>query len=99
MEFTSIAKYHSIYKRLCFVHVKQFGAQLLDFYMENTLVRSEFSKEACNTWCYDGASVTRGSCSGEQKCAEERASLLLPALLLQPSLAHALLHAYQKSWV
>lgn len=58
------------------------------FYMENTLVRSEFSKEPCSTCCYDGTAVTRGSCWGEQKCAEGRASLLLPALLLQP---HALL--------
>jgi len=42
MEFTSIAKHHSIYKRLCFVHAKQSEALLLNFYTGNTLVRSEF---------------------------------------------------------
>jgi len=42
MEFTSIAKHHSIYKRLCFVHAKQAEAQLLNFYTGNTLFMSEF---------------------------------------------------------
>lgn len=92
MEFTSIAKHHSIYKRLCFVHAKQSEALLLNFYMGNTLVRSEFHP---GPTVLDAVMVQQ-----EQKPAEGKgsstAALCAPS---SPYSAPTIHSSYQESWL
>lgn len=96
MEFTSIAKYHSIHKRWCFVHAKQFDALLLNFYTENTSVRFELSEEACDSvlrWCRCYRGQNRKIYRRKSNTAAA-----FPASLALPR-SRYLLHMSRRSWV